>query len=750
VRLLTLSGPGGAGKTRLALQAAAELLDEFRDGVCFVPLATIADPALVGSTIAQTLNLAETGGQPIDELLKSFLRDKHLLLVLDNFEQVAAAAPLIAALLASAPRLKAFVTSRVVLHLSGEHEYPVPPLALPNVQSLPPLAALGQYAAVTLFVDRARAVRPGFALNSGNAAAVAEICARLDGLPLAIELAAAWIKLLSPQDLLAKLEQRLSLLTGGPRDLPARQQTLRNAIAWSYNLLDAAAQTLFRRLAVFVAGCTLDAVETICADPVEAPVSVALLPTLRSLIDQSLLCHQEAADGGARYTMLETLREFALECLAASGEEQTLRQRHARYYLALAETAQPHLGDSEQQAWLERLEIEHDNLRAALDWCSRSAEELELGLRLVVALWEFWLVRGYISEGRAWIAALLAQPAVAEHPTARARALCGAGRLAWAQTDWAQAARLLEASLAISQERDDAAASATTLNYLGQVAEAQGDYNRAALLFDRSLALFQDAGDREGSALALTSRSQIAQAQGDYALAATLLERSLLLFEELGDRRGCAVALTVQGQIRHIQGQYAQAVELFEAGLALFQSLGYRHGMAWAITNLGQVVQAQGDHRRAAALFEQSIALFGELGDRRGHGWALIHRGYAAQAQAAHRAAAGYFAESLALFAALNDRWYCAECIAGLATALVGLGQLGAAARLFGAAARLRESSAHQGRSADDGGASAELRALLDDAIWNKAVEDGRAMAFEEALGNALRLARSIATVDEV
>lgn len=787
VRLLTLSGPGGVGKTRLALQVALDLLGDFRDGACFVPLATISDPALLGSTIAQALELAEAGGQPIDDLLKSHLRDKQLLLVLDNFEQVAAAAPLIAALLASAPQVKALVTSRVVLHLSGEHEFPVPPLALPNVHALPPVEALSQYASVSLFVARARAVRSGFALIPANAAAVAEICARLDGLPLAIELAAAWIKLLTPQELLSKLEQRLSLLTGGPRDLPTRQQTLRSTIAWSYNLLDAPAQALFRRLGVFIAGCTLDAVETICAEPLAASAAqVSVLPLLLSLIDQSLLRQEEQPDGSVRFVMLQTLREFALECLIASAEEATYRQCHACYYLKLAEAAKPHLQDTEQEAWLERLETEHDNLRAALDWCGRAPGAVEIGLRLVEVLWEFWLVRGYISEGRSWIVTMLGLPATAPLSAVRARALCGGGRLAWAQNDWTQASRLLEESLAISRDLDDTAASAATLNYLGQVAEAQGHYERAAIMFDQSLALFQQIGDREGSATALTSRAQIAQAQGDYDGAAALLKRSLRLFQELGDRRGWATALTVQGQIRHTQGYYREAVELFESALAVFQSLGYRHGMAWALTNLGQVVQAQRDYIRAATLFEQSIALFQELGDRRGiawgltnqghaaalqgdhqravalldrsvklfqelgdrrgRGWTLIHRGQVAQAQGDSRAAARSFAESLKLFAALDDHWYCAESIAGLAAALVQLEQPESAARLFASAEHLRESSGQQGSIIDHSATIAALRDRLGHESWSNAVQAGRAHTFEQAVAGALELARTITT----
>jgi predicted ATPase/DNA-binding XRE family transcriptional regulator len=788
VRLVTLTGPGGAGKTRLGLQIAGDLFNDFRDGVCFVALATIADPGLVGSTIAQALDLSEASGQPIDELLKHYLHDKQMLLVLDNFEQVAAAAPLIARVLASAPQIKALVTSRVALHLSGEHEFPVPPLALPNVQALPPVDALSQYAAVVLFVERARAVRPHFTLTPANAAAVARICARLDGLPLALELAAAWIKLLTPQALLAKLEQRLSLLTGGPCDLPARQQTLRNAIAWSYNLLDPVAQCLFRRLGVFVAGCTLDAVEAVCTESGSDTQAFerssptversAVLAGLLSLIDQSLLRQEDHPDGTARFVMLETLREFAQECLTTSGELATLRQRHARYYLAFAETARPHLQDTEQELWLDRLEAEHDNLRAALDWCCGTSGDAEVGWKLVESLWEFWLVRGYISEGRAWIATLIGLPATGQATLARARTLCGGGRLAWAQNDWEQATTLLEASLVISQALDDVAASASTLNYLGQVAEAQGAYDRAATLFDQSLTLFRELGDHEGSATALTSRGQVAQAQGEYERAMTLLEQGLMLFQQLGDRRGSAVALTVQGQVRYAQGEYAHAIELFEAGLSLFQSLGYRHGKAWALTNLGQSFQAQGNHRRAAGLFEQSLALFQELGDRRGiawaltnqglaahaqgnasqavklleqslmlfqelndrrgYAWALLYRAHVAYTQGAHLSAIRSFAASLSVFRALDDVWYCAECLAGLAATFVELAKPEVAARLFAASAELRGTSKHHGHPIDYSGAMVALRLMLPEATFRHESSAGRAMSLHQALDFAL------------
>jgi predicted ATPase len=378
VRLLTLTGPGGTAKTRLGLQVAADLLEDFDSGVFFIPLAAIRDPTLVASSITRTLGLLEKAGQSLLDSLQESLQDKQMLLLLDNFEQVVAAAPLVAELLAACPRLKCLVTSRVVLHLSGEHAFPVPPLELPDPRHLPAVDALSQYAAVALFVQRALAVKPDFRVDNANAPAVAEICVRLDGLPLAIELAAARLKLLPPQAMLARLGRRLELLRGGPRDMPDRHQTLRQVIAWSYDLLEADEQALFRRLAVFARGCTLEAAETVCQpghDPMTDPgPTLEVLDGVASLLDKSLLRQAEQASGEPRFRMLETIREYGLECLTASGEEPAVRRAHADYYLALAEAAEPALTGPDQATWLERLEAEHDNLRAALRWVERAGK----------------------------------------------------------------------------------------------------------------------------------------------------------------------------------------------------------------------------------------------------------------------------------------------------------------------------------------------------------------------------------------
>ena len=428
-RLLTLLGPGGTGKTRVGLQVAAELVDDFEDGVFFVPIAAITDPTLVAPTIARVLGLSEGGARPAEELLEGYLRDRQTLVLLDNFEQVLEAAPVVDRLLSTAAGLKILATSRTPLGLYGEYEFPIPPLSLPDPESLPPLENLTEYAAVRLFVERASAVRPDFSLAEDNAPAVVEICERLDGLPLAIELAAARIKLLPPQVLLDRLGNRLKILTGGARNLPERQRTLRNAIEWSYELLDEGEKMLFGRLGVFSSGATLEAMEAVCDAEGDLPTDV--FEGASSLLDKSLLRQEEGAGGEPRFLMLETIHEFADEKLEGSWEAEAVRRSHAEYFLALAEGAEPMLWGAEDAAWLERLEQEHDNMRAALSWAI-GHEEGELALRVGAALRWFWYMEGYYGEGRRWLEAALGMDWGAAAAEARARALEGVGWLAYA------------------------------------------------------------------------------------------------------------------------------------------------------------------------------------------------------------------------------------------------------------------------------------------------------------------------------
>jgi predicted ATPase/DNA-binding XRE family transcriptional regulator len=466
VRLVTLTGPGGVGKTRLSFQVAAELLDGFADGVWVVELAPVSDPTLVAATIGHVLGVKEAGEQPLVEGLKAHLSAKDLLLVLDNFEQVLAAAPLVADLLKRARCLKVLVTSRAVLHLYGEHEFPVPTLAVPDLKHLPQLASLTQVGAVALFVQRAQAARPDFQITEGIAPAVAEICVRLDGLPLAIQLAAAQVKLLPPPALLARLAHRLQVLTRGARDLPARQRTLRSTIDWSYNLLDADEQVLFQRLGVFAGGWTLEAATAICN--ADGALMADVLDGLQALVDKSLVQQVAEPDGEPRFGMLETIREYALEQLAKSGGADTIQHQMVQYYLFLIHCAELPMHGPEQVAWLDRLQSEYDNTRAALTWSFGAAPDAEAGVRLAAGLLWFWDLRGYLTEGRTWLKRALTRESRVSGPT-RAMALLGAGWLACEQGDPSQAVSWLEESLALFREQGDQRGSAWALDFLGAV-----------------------------------------------------------------------------------------------------------------------------------------------------------------------------------------------------------------------------------------------------------------------------------------
>ncbi|HEX6290497.1 MAG TPA: tetratricopeptide repeat protein [Herpetosiphonaceae bacterium] len=622
VRLLTLTGPGGAGKTRLSLQIAAEVIDEFEHGVTFVALALVRDPALVVSAIAQALALKEIPGQPLLETLKVHLRHKHHLLVLDNFEQVTAAAALISELLAAAPQLKIVITSRATLHLYGEYEAPVPPLALPDLSS-PTLSALAQSPAVTLFAERAQAVKYDFKLTDENAAAVGEICVRLDGLPLAIELAAARIKCLPPQAMLPRLDHRLRLLTGGPKDSPLRHQTLRATIDWSYELLTPAEQTLFVRLSVFVGGCTLEAAEAVWSATEAAAEQHALdvLDGLVSLVDKSVLRQEEGPDGEPYFVMLETIQEYAHELLAQSGGAAALRRSHAAYYLRLAEQAEPALKGAQQASWLERLERAHMNLRAALTW-ALEADEPETATRLCAALWRFWYARDYIGEGRRWLDAVLAHTEGVTRAV-RAKALCGAGVLAFIQDDYHQARAYFTESLMHQRMAGDKERIAQALTNLGLIAYWQGDYRQAIGLLEEALGLFRQIHDKYGMASTLHYMGMAVLNEGDDERAAPLIDKSLALFQELDHKIGIAMALNFQGRSALFRGAHAHASRLLEESLALLQKVGNKSGIARSLTYLGRIALSNGDHQRAERLLEESLHLFREVGDREGIATAL-------------------------------------------------------------------------------------------------------------------------------
>ena len=740
VRLLTLTGPGGTGKTRLGLQVAMNSLDAFADGVFFIELASIADPDLVISATARALGIKETGDTPLIEGVKQFLRDKQMLLLFDNFEQVLSAAPLVSELLTACHKLKALVTSRATLRVHGEREFPVQPLALPNLSHLASIGTLSQYSAVELFVERAQAAKPNFAITDENARAVADICIRLDGLPLAIELAAARIKLLSPQAMLARLENRLKLLTGGARDLPTRQQTMREAIAWGYDLLGEDERTLFRRLAVFAGGFTLEAVEALWQTADDQQVDV--LDKIGALVDHSLLQQREQANGEPRFTMFETIREYGLEQLEVSGEAALIRRQHASFFLKLAARAEPELSGTNQETWLAQLETEHDNLRAALHWAKES-EETEMSLRLAGALWRFWLVRGHLSEGRERLADILTAAGTSSRTAMLAKAITGAGTLAHNQGDYTAARSLYEESLAVWQEVGDKAGVADALNNLGWVAWRQSDYIAARALSEKSLALHQELSDKKGVAHSLNNLGWVAHFQGDYAKARAFHERSLRLRRELGDKRSIAFTLNNLGWAVYKQGDEEQAKRLLVEAIGLLRQVGDKQLIAFASSVLSDVVLNQGDRQQATALLEESLTIFRQIGDKWGIAFALRILASLLREQGDYEQAASLLKESLTLRKQTGDQHGMIESLNSLAEIAVVQGQLVRAARLFAAAETLREAiglrlSSPEQTNYDRNVAAA--RAALSEGAFTEAWARGQAMTQEQAVAYGLEL----------
>jgi len=759
-RLLTLAGPPGIGKTRLAVHAATELLHAFADGVFFVDLAAIRDPALVIGAIAQALGIREISGRPLAETVQDYLYDKRILLLLDNFEQVVDAAPLVVELLEGCPGLKALVTSRATLHVRGEQVVVVSPLPLPDLERQPAVRTLAQNPAVALFVERAQAVLPAFALTEANAPAVAALCARLDGLPLAIELVAVRAKLLPPAALLAGLDRRLALLTDGPRDLPLRHQTLRAAIAGSYELLDSQAQELFRRLGVFVGGCSLAAaaavlsfeLRVLSSDNAELKTQNSELKTLEglaALVDQSLFRRIDGVDAAPRFTMLETIREYALELLADCGEATTVQQAHAAYFLDLAERAEPELHGPDQVAWLDLLEAEHPNLRAALEWLLR-ARKIEGALRLAGALWWFWSMRGYSSEGRRWLDRILdlglpildysdRQSKIQNLQSKIALALHAAGHLALFQGDFATARARLGASAGIWRELAALPAEArqahrglfSTLTFLMLTLQFEGDFAAREPLVAEYLALSATLDDPLSQAQMLFNQGRGALLQaGNYIQARALLEQSLALFRPLGDLWYITMAVLDLGLAALFQEDYGAARTWYEEGLALARTLKDRALIAAALNNLGEVARCQDDDERAAQLYAESLQLHQDLGNKpemprllHNLGYVALHRGDIAQATA-------YFRDSLVLFQQLGMTRGVAENLAGLAAVSASRGRPAEAVRLWGAAEALHEADGTPVWPADRREHTryqALARAQLDPASWDTAWQEGRA-----------------------
>ncbi|HEV2113305.1 MAG TPA: protein kinase [Terriglobales bacterium] len=622
VRLVTLTGPGGIGKTRLALESAAQSAAEFPGGICFVSLAAVNDVVLVPSAIAQALGISEAGKQAPLERLKDYLQDVRspLLILLDNFEHLLAAAPAIAECFSVAAQLKLMVTSRSRLHIYGEHEFPVPPLGLPGGASGSSLAALAKNPAIALFVERAAAIKPSFALTKENATSVAAICSRLDGLPLAIELAAARIKLLSPAAMEARLQSSLQLLTGGAKDLPERQQTLRAAIDWSYGLLNPAEQALFRRLAVFAGGCTLEGAEAVCNT--KQDLGIEVLDGIDSLVDKSLVQQIEARPGQSgddepRFTMLDTIRVFGLDRLGAAGEGDLTRRAHAAYCVVLAEEFAGQAADPAHTEWVSRFDLEHNNLRAALEYLIQLGNA-EWGLRLGAAMFQFWETREHLTEAREWLRRLLALPEANQPTNARARVLFSAGVLAGEQGDYEAGHRLVEESLDICRLLSDTRGVGIALNALGANARERSDLASARSLFEESLSVWRGLADRVLIARALSNLANVVKMQADYALARSLFEECLSIFRELGDRTGMAWSLNYEGDVARAQGELEAARSLYQQSLAIFRQLGDKWGMAGCLADMGNLASAQSDHETARSLYIESMKTFQELGQKRG------------------------------------------------------------------------------------------------------------------------------------
>ncbi|HYP20428.1 MAG TPA: diguanylate cyclase [Chloroflexia bacterium] len=676
-RLVTVTGPGGVGKTHLALHAASEMLDDFQDGVFFVPLATILDPELVAPGIAQVLGVkAPGGGNPVGALI-DYLHDRKLLLLLDNLEQVSSAAPFLGQLVHACPGLRVLVTSREPLRLRGEHVFPLAPLAVPQLNDRRP-ASIESYPAVTLFVQRAQATNPAFELTPNNAETVAAICSRLDGLPLAIELVAARTRLMPVKAILARLGTRsdpsaLRLLTGGPRDLPARHQTLRDAIAWSYDLLAREEQLLFACLGAFAGGFTLAAVEEICAAE-EGPLPGApVLDLVTSLLDKSLLraTHDACSEDEPRYTMLEMLREFAGERLAAMGERERVARLHALYFMGLADETEAKLTGPDQKPVLARLAQEHDNLRVALAW-SLQAGDAEIALRTAGGLWRFWWLQGHIAEGRGWLR--------------KALALLDDGR--WTADNGGRPGHM-------------AFPASRALQGAGVLARCQCDYSEAKALLERGLGLARRAGETLRSAALLNSLGLVALDQGLYAEAEPYFMQSMDIERQLGDKQRLAISLNNLGGVSHYQGRYERATEFYLESLALRRELGDNWGIANSLYNLGESAYFQGQYAEAASLHRESLALRRELGDTRG----------------------------------------LAPCMEGLAGALAALGECAVAARLLGAAEVLREANAAPVSHADRAHHEqmvAGAKSGLAEGAFAEAWLAGREMSLEQALSTGL------------
>ncbi|HEV2472690.1 MAG TPA: tetratricopeptide repeat protein [Chthonomonadales bacterium] len=695
-RLLTLTGSGGCGKTRLALQAADDVLEQYPDGVWYVELAPLSDPSLMVQSVSSVLGLKEEAGKPALQAVTTHLQSKRLMLLLDNCEHLLAPAARFAAdVLSICPDVTVVATSREPLGISGELTYRVPSLAAPEPRISHSPDELVRFEAVQLFVDRARFIQPGFELTDSNARPLTAICHRLDGIPLAIELAAARVRAMSVEQIEERLGQRFRLLTGGSRSSLPRQQTLRSLIDWSYDLLSDEEKALLMRLSVFTGGCTLEAAERVCSGGLVE--SRQVLDLLTALSDKSMVVYH---DHPARYRLLETVRQYGWDRLVEDGSADTFRERHLEYIVELVGDTTLVAGPG-HRAWLDALDAEHDNLRSALDWIA--ARDVQRALKLAAAAWRFWNVRGYLSEGRSRLESLLEAPAAKNRTSERAKALSGAGNLACTQGDYDVArARHLE-SLEIQTELGDRHGMAHALNNLGSVAYDVGDYAAARAHYQGGLEIRRAMGDRHGVAQSLNNLGVLANVLGDYDAAEALYQESLEILREIGDQWGVAKSLNNLGAVAFNQADYNKSQSLHSEGLAIRRQLGDRWGIATSLHNLSEVNSQQGDYSGARAMIRESLGIRRGLGDRRGT----------------------------------------AKSLEALALVDIGMGNVLGAARAWGAAARIREElgSPHvpveQQRYKHT---VEEARASVDDAtLFDAAWQMGRDTPVEDVLDLVLK-----------
>lgn len=798
-RLVTLTGPGGIGKTRLAIAVAENVRREYQGGAWLVALDGFSDPALLPQAVARVLGVPDEARRPLSDTLATFFQNKQLLLVLDNCEHLLqASAELADRLLRHSTGLRVLATSREALGVTGETVWAVPPLAVPNPDHLPEgpstrVRVLSGYDGVQLFVERAQSVQKNFALTASNASAVATICSRLEGVPLALELAAVRVRSLTAEQIAERLGDHLSgqlgLLTHGSRTALSRQQTLRAALDWSYILLSDGERSLLRRLSVFAGGWHLTAAEQICAG--DGIASGQVLDLLTSLVDKSLVVFtpqpedaDEGANGtGGRYRLLEMVRQYACEKREEHGESAEIQERHAAWFLALAEKIEPHLRGSKPETYLQQLEADRDNFHAALLWGATGARDPEWGLRLAGALWWFWRVRGRYSEGRQYLGAAIANPRAQDATHARAKALNSEGALALNQgdfdasrrlheqslgiyrklgddpgiasvlnnlgsnsshlSDYASARAFFEESLAISRRRNDGVGVSRALGNLGCVLRLLGDYAAARACFEEGLQMRRDRGDKQGIALGLANLGNLVRLQGDHGTAHRLLTESLEICREVGDIQGIAYALSHLGAGATATGDFAAARRYFEESLQIRRKLGQKASIAWSHTNLGVIALWEGKIASARTLLQESLSLFRGLKDNGGIAWSQHHLGDVAHHCGEYAQARAIFEESLRLFHTIGDKEGVAENLRDLGDVWANLKDAQKAARLWGAAEALREKIGsplppiEQERYEQE---VARARAAATEPntfplAWN----EGRALDWEQATHDALR-----------